>query len=232
MSIILNKLNRKPSFKVYKSPRLVPNENISDNQYKGIIQKEKTSKYTKKDNFIYNTEPTQNLISTSNKNQQEKIVTNTITRVTKYNLVTEEKKPLQNSISSKNYKVQNKKEESGLNKNYSNNKSTTRINQVQNANMKNDINNNIHKASYYSIKELKIENNIDNKYNNNKRSYQVNYIDRRQNKTDNDKYLRPKSQSKTKISKIETQTKYQIKTLPYTNKNDKHLKQSKSQSQI
>ena len=232
MSITLNELNRKSSFKVYKSPRLGPNEDTSDNKYRGIFQKEKTSKYTKKDNFIYNTEPTQNLINTSNKNQQEKIVTNTVTRVTRYNQVTEEKKPMQNSISSKYYKVQNKKEESGLNKNYSNNKSTIRINQLQNTNMVNGINNNMHKASYYSIKDLKLENNADNKYNNNKRSYQVNYIDRRQNKTDNDKYLRPKSQSKTQISKIDTQTKYQIKTLPYTNKNDKHLKQSKSQSQI
>ena len=211
-------IKKKASIKLYKSPRLVQkNKSTEQNQNKvGKLENEKTSKFQINDS----NSKTNAIASDYLKNKLSKI---------KQDI--EEKKQEQNantnSISTNYYKIINKKDkdkDEGLNRNYSNTKTTTTINKVQIVKNINNIANNtknlnnIQKTPYYTMKNTKSEkiifnknnsintnyiSNINNINDNNKKTYQMEYVDKRKHKytPDKEKEKRPQSQSKKTITK-------------------------------
>ena len=219
-----NQFNRKPSYKIYKSPRLQQNDiNSSENSARKKYPKE-TRSFPSDDynNNILKTEPNQKVI------QQEKKILYTNTKITRKNIPVEQKKFLKNSNSLKNYRISQKKEEISINP-LNGNKSNIKItsNNISNNNSNNTNSNNKQKLFYSNID---LNPRKDNKKNNNKNKQSI-YIDRRQKNSElvNKYQYRPKSQSKPQQTKIES--KYQNKTLPKSQNKNK-LKQSQSQSHL
>ena len=171
---------RKPSYKLYKSPRLMLNSTSSDEKpdNKKIYQKESTAQYKNYNINIAKTESNQNQYekySSKNPQQDKKVsyTSDTNTKIIKSNNPTEEKKTIKNSISSRNCTMKNKKEEPiiyPLNRNKSNLRliSTYKETQNQNINKYNNNKNEI-KNLYYSNIKLSNKKKANNNNNNNRK---------------------------------------------------------------
>ena len=100
MSTNPKQLNRKPSYKIYKSPRIQKNIIVpSENSSRRIFQKETSTLSSDNSNGnILKTEPTQK------KQPQEKKISNSNIKIYKNEVVqkpVDEKKAIKNSLSSK-----------------------------------------------------------------------------------------------------------------------------------
>ena len=234
-------LNRKPSYKLYKSPRIIKNSTSPDEYTdKQIYQKESTRQYKNYNYNISKTESNQNQYEkySSKNTQQDKkgfYSSNSNTKIIKTNYPTEEKKSIKNSVSSRNCTIKNKKEEPiiyPLNRNKSNTRIITTSKDSGNQNINKYKNNtNEIQGLYYSNIDLnnKIKTNtINNDY---KRPYQIAYTNiQKKNENENKYQYRPQSQTKSEKIKSETKLKYDNKALK--NKQKLDLKQSQSLSHL
>jgi hypothetical protein len=221
--------DRKPSHKIYKSPRLrqIPTSPSNDRWGRRIFKKEMPTQANDNNNEIAKTEPSQ--IQFNVKHQNKLAYSNS---KIKKNLNLDEKKVIKNSISSKYYRISKNKEELGINpliKNISNMKIfvRTKDNYIQNQNISPNISNNIQPLFYSNI-------DLNGDKVNNKNIRKSSYIDRRQKNNENQNkyqyntYIQPKAED----TKKETQFKYQIKTLPKLQNISSFLKPSQSQLQL
>ena len=219
MSTNPKQLNRKPSYKIYKSPRIQKNIIVpSENSSRRIFQKETSTLSSD----IYNgnilkTEPTQKMYNSNIKIYKNEVVQKPV----------EEKKAIKNSLSSKSYRITIKKEEVIINP-MNRNKSNTKII----ANNTNNQNTNI----IPKFQNLNMRINSKNGHKDttdaaNSRNSKSIYIDRRQKNSEavNKYQYRPQPQSKS--SQTQIQSKYENKTLSNLENRIK-LKQSQSQSHL
>ena len=233
MSKSIKEDNKKESLKIYQSNRMTKKDIIlSGNTKRKPVQIE-TTYQTQKNNYnLIKTEPKHYQRDTSKNNKQEnKITTTEPSRGYSYG---KDENKAKNSSSS--YKETKNQKFEIVSNSRRNNSKQAKNNQNENINTNNMKN--TQKFSSYSVKEIKKENKTNNDTNsNNKNVYnkinQPNTSRRQKNiNVSNDNKIevkRPQSQSKVLIQNYQTQTKYQVKTLPVSQK--KYSKYIEPQSQ-